>query len=60
MIVPPPFDAPGYLAAVDRCRDRFPGLRILSGPEMGEPHRHAAAYAEVLAAGPFDPTIVED
>ncbi|GIE95364.1 hypothetical protein [Paractinoplanes rishiriensis] len=32
----------------------FPSLRILSGVEMGEPHWHAAACAEVLAAGPFD------
>ena len=50
----PAFDAAGYLAAVERCRDRFPGLRILSGLEVGEPHWHAAACAEVLAAGRFD------
>jgi histidinol-phosphatase (PHP family) len=51
---PPAFDAAGYLAAVDRCRDRFPGLRVLSGLELGEPHRHPAAVARVLAAGQFD------
>ena len=53
-VTPPPFDAAGYLAAVERCRDRFPGLRILSGAELGEPHRHAAAIERVLSAGRFD------
>jgi histidinol-phosphatase (PHP family) len=53
-LTPPAFDAAGYLEAVERCRERFPGLRILSGLEMGEPHRHPAACAQVLAAGRFD------
>jgi histidinol-phosphatase (PHP family) len=53
-VVPPPFDAAGYLAAVERCREQFPGLRVLSGLELGEPHRHADAVARVLASGPFD------
>ena len=50
-VAPAPFDAAGYLAAVAECRDRFPGLRILSGAELGEPHWHADAVARVLAAG---------
>jgi histidinol-phosphatase (PHP family) len=54
MLTPPAFDAAGYLEAIERCRDRFPGLRILSGAELGEPHWHAAACARVLAAGRFD------
>jgi histidinol-phosphatase (PHP family) len=54
MLMPPAFDAAGYLESIERCRDRFPGLRILSGLEMGEPHRHAAACAAVLGAGRFD------
>ncbi|MEV0588286.1 PHP domain-containing protein [Nonomuraea sp. NPDC050310] len=53
-LTPPAFDAEGYLAAVAECRERFPGLRILSGLELGEPHWHAAAIAPVLAAGRFD------
>lgn len=53
-LTPPKFDAPGYLAAIERCRERFPGLRILSGLEIGEPHWHAAAAAKVLGAGRFD------
>jgi histidinol-phosphatase (PHP family) len=51
---PPPFDAVGYLAMVEECRDRFPSLRILSGLEMGEPHRHGAVLANLLATGTFD------
>jgi histidinol-phosphatase (PHP family) len=54
MLTPPAFDAVGYLEAIEHCRDRFPGLRILSGLELGEPHRHAEACAKVLAAGRFD------
>jgi histidinol-phosphatase (PHP family) len=51
---PPPFDPAGYLAAVERCRGRFPDLRILTGLELGEPHRHPRQVAAVLAAGRFD------
>jgi histidinol-phosphatase (PHP family) len=54
ILTPPAFDAAGYLAAISHCRSLFPQLRILSGLEMGEPHRHAAQCARVLAAGPFD------
>src|SRR5207244_1462884 len=31
-------DIVGYLDAVERCRAKFTGLRILSGVELGEPH----------------------
>ena len=54
MLTPPAFDAAGYLESIARCRDRFPTLRILSGLEMGEPHRHPGACANVLGAGRFD------
>lgn len=54
LLTPPEFDASGYLEAIQRCRERFPSLRILSGLEMGEPHWHAAAIAKVLRAGRFD------
>lgn len=53
----PPFDADGYLAAVDRCRRRFPGLRILTGLELGEPHWHADEVAKLLAGGDFERVI---
>jgi histidinol-phosphatase (PHP family) len=54
ILTPPEFDAAGYLEAIARCRERFPELRVLSGLEMGEPHRHADAIAKVLGAGRFD------
>ena len=54
LLTPPLFDAGGYLEAIERCRHLFPGLHILSGLEMGEPHWHPAATARILAAGPFD------
>ncbi|MFI5916020.1 PHP domain-containing protein [Dactylosporangium sp. NPDC051541] len=54
LLTPPAFDAAGYLAAIEHCRERFPGLRILSGLELGEPHRHAEQLAPILAAGRFD------
>ncbi|MEO3744562.1 PHP domain-containing protein [Plantactinospora sp. B5E13] len=54
VLTPPAFDAPGYLAAIETCRERFPDLRILSGLELGEPHWHVAACRRVLGAGRFD------
>jgi histidinol-phosphatase (PHP family) len=54
LLTPPAFDPVGYLAAIEHCRERFPQLRILSGLEMGEPHRHAEQCAGILAAGRFD------
>lgn len=47
-------DVDGYLDAVDRCRKRFPGLSILTGVELGEPHRHLMEVADVLRRGRFD------
>lgn len=54
LLVPPAFDASGYLEAIERCRDLFPDLRILTGLELGEPHRHAGAVSAVLGTGRFD------
>ena len=49
-----PLDVEGYLACVQRCREEFPGLRVLSGVEAGEAHLFGASLAAVLARGPFD------
>lgn len=49
-----PVDIEGYLDAVERCRQLFPGLRILTGVELGEPHRFPEQTAAILAAGPLD------
>lgn len=51
---PPRFDASGYLAAVEECREQYRDLRILSGLELGEPHRHADAVGAVLRTGTFE------
>ena len=47
-------DIAGYLEAVERCRAKFKGLRILTGVELGEPHWFPAETAAVLAAAPLD------
>jgi histidinol-phosphatase (PHP family) len=47
-------DIVGYLDAVERCRTKFKGLRILTGVELGEPHLFPREAAEVLAAAPLD------
>lgn len=44
----PAFDLAGYLECVAECRERFPGLRILTGLEFGQPHLRGAALAELL------------
>jgi histidinol-phosphatase (PHP family) len=54
VLTPPPLDLDGYLGCLDRCRGRFPGLRILSGVELGEPHWHSDRVAALLRAGGFD------
>jgi histidinol-phosphatase (PHP family) len=46
-------DVDGYLACVQRCRERYPQLRILTGVEVGEAHRHPEEVAALLAGGRF-------
>lgn len=53
-LTPPQMDLDGYLECLQRCRDRFPGLRILSGLELGEAHWHSEVAAKILEAGQFD------
>jgi histidinol-phosphatase (PHP family) len=50
------FDPAAYLEAIEHCRTMFPGLRILSGVEMGEPHQYPREARRLLAAG-FDRTL---
>ena len=49
-----PIDVDGYFADLEECRDRFPGLRIWSGVETGEPHLFAASVANHLQNSPVD------
>jgi histidinol-phosphatase (PHP family) len=51
---PPPLDIEGYLACVERCRARFPDLRIVSGVELGEPHWFQRETQGLLSIGSFD------
>ena len=48
-----PVDLGGYLESIERCRARFPSLRILSGVELGEPHLFPEQAAAILAV-PLD------
>src|SRR5688500_2495403 len=50
----PSLDVDGYLASIERCRDRFPDLRIVTGVELGEPHWFADRCIALLATGAFD------
>ncbi len=49
-----PLDVEGYLECVERCRAKFPDLRIYTGIEAGEAHLFAGSLAGVLAAAPFE------
>lgn len=53
-IQPAELDLDGYLEALARCRDLYPTLRIVSGVELGEPHRHDDVARRLCAAGQFD------
>jgi histidinol-phosphatase (PHP family) len=53
-LTPGRLDLDGYLESVQRCRDLFPSLHIVTGVELGEPHWHAAQVARLLEAGQFD------
>jgi len=53
-LTPPELNLTGYLECLQRCRDRFPDLRIISGVELGEPHWHSGVVATLLDAGHFD------
>lgn len=53
-LTPPPVDLDGYLECLERCRAKFPDLRVISGVELGEPHWSPDAAAALLFAGDFD------
>jgi len=48
ILEPPRMDVAGYFDCIDRCRWRFPGLRILAGVEFGQPHLFDAQAAQLL------------
>lgn len=51
---PPPLDTEGYLEELDRCRSRFPDLRIVTGVEIGEPHWFPDEVGDLLDTGAFE------
>lgn len=53
-LTPPPVDLDGYRECVQRCRDRFPELRILTGVELGEAHWHGGVAERLVESGGFD------
>ncbi len=50
----PPLDVDGYFESVERCRDLFPTLHILTGVEIGEPHWFPEVVASLLSEGRFE------
>lgn len=50
----PVLDVAGYFECIDRCRHRFPELRILTGVEYGQPHLFAEQAARVLDVSTLD------
>lgn len=50
----PPFDFEGYLEAIERCRHKYPELRILTGVEFGQPHLWDTKAAALLSSGLID------
>lgn len=51
---PPVLDVEGYLGDVDRCRAAFPGLTILTGVELGQPHLDADRIHQVVDLSRLD------
>lgn len=49
-----PLEVEAYAEAVEHCRAMFPGLTILLGVEMGEPHWFPVEVERVLNAAKFD------
>jgi histidinol-phosphatase (PHP family) len=56
-LAPPPLDIEGYLEAIERCRAKYPDLKIITGVELGEPHWFAEPAAALLASHPFERVI---
>ena len=57
ILTAPKLDVAGYLDCVERCRAKYRNLRILTGMEVGQPHRHHDEVADLLATGTFDRVI---
>lgn len=47
-------DVAGYFDGIDRCRRKFPDLRIFTGVEFGQPHLFDAPAAQLLDLSELD------
>lgn len=47
-------DVDGYWECLERCRARFPDLRILAGVELGEPHVFEAETSSLIRRRDFE------
>ncbi|WP_020579735.1 PHP domain-containing protein [Actinopolymorpha alba] len=54
VLLPEPFDEAGYLECVERCRLKFPDLRILSGVEFGQPHLNETRARQIVDLDSLD------
>jgi histidinol-phosphatase (PHP family) len=54
VVEPPDLDVESCLECVQRCRDRFPDLHILSGVELSELHWHRERAEALLRTNDFD------
>jgi histidinol-phosphatase (PHP family) len=48
------YDPERYFRDIEGCRAAFPGLTILAGIEVGEPHRHWRKAGPILERYPYD------
>jgi histidinol-phosphatase (PHP family) len=53
-LIPPPLKVDGYFGAIEHCRHEFPGLRILTGVEWGQPHLSERLARELVDLERFD------
>jgi histidinol-phosphatase (PHP family) len=53
ILVAPEFDVEGYFDCIEECHSNYPGLTILTGLEVGQPHRHREQLAELLGRREF-------
>ncbi|MEP7022715.1 MAG: PHP domain-containing protein [Actinomycetota bacterium] len=54
ILTAPLLDLDGYRECLQRCREQFPDLKILSGVELSEPHWLPGQNADLLDRGAFD------
>jgi histidinol-phosphatase (PHP family) len=54
LLAPPIMDIDLYLESVDRCQHKFSDLHIVTGAELGQPHRTGGAAAQLPGFGQLE------